>query len=78
MTLLCRSRSSSSGVTAVFFRGQQVIGSDPSGLLRLVRVSSSDEGQYWCRLRGHGDSPPSVLSVRGKRIPEAVSLTPDP
>lgn len=79
VTLLCRSRKSSSR-PAVFFKDQEVIGSDPSGLMSLVHVSSSDEGQYWCRIRGDGDSPPSDLLVRGNAEARALTqpMTPDP
>ncbi|XP_008303511.1 sialoadhesin-like [Stegastes partitus] len=72
VTLRCRHKtSSSSSLTADFYKDELLIGSSSTGNFTITNVSKSDEGLYRCNMSGGGDSPSSWLLVRG--LPESPS-----
>ncbi|XP_008299726.1 high affinity immunoglobulin gamma Fc receptor I-like [Stegastes partitus] len=65
VTLRCRHKtSSSSSLTADFYKDELLIGSSSTGNFTITNVSKSDEGLYRCNMSGGGDSPSSWLLVR--------------
>ncbi|KAG8005917.1 Fc receptor-like protein 5 [Nibea albiflora] len=67
VTLRCISRmTSSSNLTADFYKDGRLIGSSSTGNMTIYRVSKSDEGVYECNISGAGQSPDSRLTIRGE------------
>ncbi|XP_070786220.1 Fc receptor-like B [Enoplosus armatus] len=66
VTLRCTNRtpSSSSSLTADFYKDGLLIRSSSAGDMTLHGVSKSDEGLYRCSIPGSGASPDSWLTVR--------------
>ena len=75
VTLLCRSRTTSSFNLTQFYKDGSFIRSSPTGNLTIKRVSKSDEGLYKCSISGAGDSPESWLAVRGERRPKYSKIS---
>ncbi|XP_026180207.1 uncharacterized protein LOC113140545 isoform X2 [Mastacembelus armatus] len=48
----------------------------PTGHVTILHVSKADEGVYRCNIRGHGESPPSWISVTG--TPTTTAPPPEP
>ncbi|XP_027894539.1 high affinity immunoglobulin gamma Fc receptor I-like [Xiphophorus couchianus] len=71
VTLSCRARNPTHNLPAAFYKDGSFIGDGPSGHMTLLHVSSSDEGLYKCNVKGHGESPSSRISVKGR-----ISSTP--
>ncbi|XP_070849750.1 uncharacterized protein [Chaetodon trifascialis] len=70
VTLRCTtSRTSSSNLTADFYKDGLLIGSSSAGIMTIHSVSASDEGLYMCNVSEAGRSPDSWLAVRAGRPP---------
>ncbi|XP_032382959.1 low affinity immunoglobulin gamma Fc region receptor II-a [Etheostoma spectabile] len=66
VTLRCRTKaSSSSNLTADFYKDGRLIRSSSTENLTLQRVSALDQGLYKCNVSGSGESPDGWLAVRG-------------
>uniref|UniRef100_A0A3P8TMK9 Ig-like domain-containing protein n=1 Tax=Amphiprion percula TaxID=161767 RepID=A0A3P8TMK9_AMPPE len=65
VTLKCRTKETSSDLTAAFYKDGLLIGSSSAGEMILHSVSGSDEGLYNCNISSVGESPQSWLTVRG-------------
>ncbi|XP_036968587.1 Fc receptor-like protein 5 [Acanthopagrus latus] len=63
VTLRCRSKTTSSNLTAGFYKDGRLIRSSSTGEMIIHSVSRSDEGQYKCNISGVGESPESWLFV---------------
>ncbi|XP_076737114.1 Fc receptor-like protein 1 [Maylandia zebra] len=63
VTLLCKTKTTPSNLTAIFFKDGVFIGKEP---MTIQHVSRSDEGLYKCDISGHGESPSSWITVTGK------------
>uniref|UniRef100_A0A3Q1ETS0 Ig-like domain-containing protein n=1 Tax=Acanthochromis polyacanthus TaxID=80966 RepID=A0A3Q1ETS0_9TELE len=68
VTLKCRTKKMSSGLTAGFYKDELLIGSSSTGEMILPSVSGSDEGLYKCNISSVGESPQSWLAVRGNTL----------
>ena len=66
VTLSCRNKTTSSNLTAEFYKDGVHIGSTFTGKMIIHSVSKSDEGWYKCKTVGGGESPESWMAVRGK------------
>uniref|UniRef100_A0A3Q3SPY6 rRNA biogenesis protein RRP36 n=1 Tax=Mastacembelus armatus TaxID=205130 RepID=A0A3Q3SPY6_9TELE len=64
ITLICRTQTSSD-LQADFYKHGSLIIDRPTGHVTILHVSKADEGVYRCNIRGHGESPPSWISVTG-------------
>ncbi|XP_076581577.1 low affinity immunoglobulin gamma Fc region receptor II-b-like [Chaetodon auriga] len=64
VTLRCTNRTSSSNLTAEFYKDGLLIGSSSTGNMTIFHVSKSDEGLYKCNISGAGESLNSWLAVR--------------
>ncbi|XP_033181590.1 low affinity immunoglobulin gamma Fc region receptor II-like isoform X3 [Mastacembelus armatus] len=62
ITLICRTQTSSD-LPAGFYKHGSLIIDRPTGHVTILHVSKADEGVYRCNIRGHGESPPSWISV---------------
>ncbi|XP_074480151.1 Fc receptor-like protein 5 [Sebastes fasciatus] len=69
VTLSCRTKTTSSNLTADFYKDGLLIGSSSTGNMTIHSVSWSDEGLYKCDVSGVGGSPESWLTVRGSPNP---------
>ncbi|XP_035771492.1 low affinity immunoglobulin gamma Fc region receptor II-c-like, partial [Neolamprologus brichardi] len=63
VTLLCKTKTTPSNITAAFFKDGVFIGKEPTGHMTIQHVSRSDEGLYKCDISGHGESPSSWITV---------------
>ncbi|XP_076737058.1 Fc receptor-like protein 5 [Maylandia zebra] len=63
VTLLCKTKTTPSNLTAAFFKDGVFIGKEPTGHMTIQHVSRSDEGLYKCDISGHGESPSSWITV---------------
>ncbi|XP_035772506.1 Fc receptor-like protein 5, partial [Neolamprologus brichardi] len=61
VTLLCKTKTTPSNLTAIFFKDVVFIGKDSTGHMTIQHVSRSDEGLYKCDISGHGESPSSWI-----------------
>lgn len=77
VTLHCRSKTTTSNLTADFYKDGVLMESRATGKMTINRVSKSDEGLYKCSIPGLGVSPGSWLIVKGKTIYKTkfVSMT---
>ncbi|XP_027143835.1 low affinity immunoglobulin gamma Fc region receptor II isoform X2 [Larimichthys crocea] len=73
VTVHCKTKSASSDLPAGFYKDGSFIRTEPTGHMTIHRVSRADEGLYRCKMSGHGESPPSWISVTGK-----PTITPPP
>ncbi|XP_049923090.1 low affinity immunoglobulin gamma Fc region receptor II-a-like isoform X2 [Epinephelus moara] len=79
VTLRCRNKTTSSTLTAEFFKDGRSKGSSSTGNMTVHHVSKSDEGLYKCSISGAGESPGSRLAVTGdhkETTPTSSSSTP--
>ncbi|XP_028262701.1 Fc receptor-like protein 5 isoform X2 [Parambassis ranga] len=63
VTLTCTTRTPASTLPAAFYKDGSLLSTQPAGHMTILHVSSSDEGLYSCDISGHGESPPSWISV---------------
>ncbi|XP_040887600.1 Fc receptor-like protein 5 isoform X2 [Toxotes jaculatrix] len=63
VSLLCKTKDAPSDLPADFYKDGSFIRTEPTGHMTIRHVSRSDEGVYSCKVRGHGESPPSWLFV---------------
>ncbi|XP_026154865.1 Fc receptor-like B [Mastacembelus armatus] len=75
ITLICRTQTSSD-LPADFYKHGSLIIDRPTGHVTILHVSKADEGVYRCNIRGHGESPPSWISVTG--TPTTTAPPPEP
>ncbi|CAI5660757.1 unnamed protein product [Oreochromis niloticus] len=68
VTLLCKTDTTSSNLTAAFYKDGSLIRKQPTGHMTIQHVSRSDEGLYKCDISGHGESPSSWITVTEKHI----------
>ncbi|XP_026179899.1 low affinity immunoglobulin gamma Fc region receptor II-like isoform X1 [Mastacembelus armatus] len=73
ITLICRTQTSSD-LPADFYKHDSLIGTGPTGHMTI----KADEGVYRCNIRGHGESPPSWISVTGTPTTTAPPTTAAP
>ncbi|XP_025760205.1 uncharacterized protein LOC112844777 [Oreochromis niloticus] len=66
VTLLCKTKTTPSNLTAAFFKAGVFIGNESTGHMTIQHVSRSDEGLYKCDISGHGESPSSWITVTDK------------
>ncbi|XP_039905792.1 protein turtle homolog A-like [Simochromis diagramma] len=66
VTLLCKTKTTPSNITAIFFKDGVFTGKDSAGHMTIQHVSRSDEGLYKCDISGHGESPSSWITVTGE------------
>uniref|UniRef100_A0A8C4GGV8 Ig-like domain-containing protein n=1 Tax=Dicentrarchus labrax TaxID=13489 RepID=A0A8C4GGV8_DICLA len=64
VTLSCRNKTTSSNLTAGFYKDGLLMGSSSTGEMIIHSVSRSDEGLYKCKISGAGESAESWLAVR--------------
>uniref|UniRef100_UPI000D326D71 uncharacterized protein LOC112431824 n=1 Tax=Maylandia zebra TaxID=106582 RepID=UPI000D326D71 len=57
VTLLCKTETTPSNLTAAFYKDGSLIRKQPTGHMTIQHVSRSDEGLYKCDISGHGESP---------------------
>ncbi|XP_025759526.1 Fc receptor-like B, partial [Oreochromis niloticus] len=57
VTLLCKTKTTPSNLTAAFYKDGSLIRKQPTGHMTIQHVSRSDEGLYKCDISGHGESP---------------------
>ncbi|XP_049923904.1 low affinity immunoglobulin gamma Fc region receptor II-like [Epinephelus moara] len=68
VTLRCINKTTtSSNMTAGFYKDGLLIGSSSTGNMTINSVSKSDEGLYKCGISGAGESPDSRLAVTAGR-----------
>lgn len=75
MTLHCRNKTTTSNLTADFYKDGVLMESSPTGKMTINRVSKSDEGLYKCSIPGLGASPGSWLIVKGKTIYKTIFVS---
>ncbi|KAM4564264.1 putative high affinity immunoglobulin gamma Fc receptor IB [Fundulus diaphanus] len=63
VTLSCQTWTTTSNLSAAFYKDGSLIRTEPAGHMTLHNVTSSDEGLYRCSISGHGESPSSRISV---------------
>ncbi|XP_039892341.1 low affinity immunoglobulin gamma Fc region receptor III-like [Simochromis diagramma] len=75
VTLLCKTETTPSNLTAAFYKDGSLIRKQPTGHMTIQHVSRSDEGLYKCDISGHGESPSSWITVTDKPTPTASPTT---
>ncbi|XP_026184697.1 Fc receptor-like protein 4 [Mastacembelus armatus] len=75
VTLHCKTKSPPSNLPADFYKHGSLIRAEPYGHMTIHNVSKADEGIYKCNISGHGESPPSWISVTEKPTTTALSST---
>ncbi|KAM8748192.1 cell adhesion molecule CEACAM20-like [Acanthopagrus schlegelii] len=76
VTLSCRKKTTSSNLTADFYKDGHHVGSSSTGTLTIHSVSMSDEGLYRCNISGAGESPESWLAVRDGSVILKIPVLP--
>ncbi|XP_036967324.1 Fc receptor-like protein 5 isoform X2 [Acanthopagrus latus] len=76
VTLSCRKKTTSSNLTADFYKDGHHVGSSSTGTLTIHSVSMSDEGLYKCNISGAGESPESWLTVRDGSVILKIPVLP--
>ncbi|KAM4537336.1 uncharacterized protein PAE49_021679 isoform 2-T2 [Odontesthes bonariensis] len=75
VTLSCRTKTPPPNPPAAFYKDGSLIRAEPTGHMTLLHVNSSDEGLYRCSISGHGESPPSWISVTGEGYSDKPTTT---
>ncbi|XP_049424286.1 high affinity immunoglobulin gamma Fc receptor I-like isoform X2 [Epinephelus fuscoguttatus] len=75
VTLHCKTKTSSN-LPAAFYKDGSFIRTEPAGHMTIRHVTRSDEGLYKCDITGHGESPPSWLTVTGRPTTTPPTTTP--
>ncbi|XP_022625063.1 Fc receptor-like B [Seriola dumerili] len=65
VTLHCKTKTPPSNLPAAFYKDGSLI-KETTGHMTIHHVDKSDEGLYSCDIRGHGESPPSWITVTGQ------------
>ncbi|XP_056224951.1 low affinity immunoglobulin gamma Fc region receptor II-a-like [Seriola aureovittata] len=65
VTLHCKTKTPPSNLPAAFYKDGSLI-TETTGHMTIHHVDKSDEGLYRCNISGHGESPPSWITVTGK------------
>ncbi|KAK5893123.1 hypothetical protein CgunFtcFv8_006023 [Champsocephalus gunnari] len=74
VTLSCRNKTTTSSIlSAHFYKDGRLIRSSSTGNITIHRVSNSDEGLYKCSISDGGESPESWLTVRAKDSSSTLS-----
>ncbi|XP_059210497.1 low affinity immunoglobulin gamma Fc region receptor II-like [Centropristis striata] len=73
VTLSCRNKTTSTNLSADFFKDGHLIMESSSAETTIQNVSKSDEGLYKCSISGGGESPESWLAVRVNKHPAIPS-----
>ncbi|XP_034096373.1 vascular cell adhesion protein 1-like [Gymnodraco acuticeps] len=74
VTLSCRNKTTTSSfLSADFYKDGRLIRSSSTGIITIHRVSKSDEGLYKCSISEGGESPESRLAVRAKDSSSTLS-----
>ncbi|XP_034096370.1 low affinity immunoglobulin gamma Fc region receptor II-c-like isoform X2 [Gymnodraco acuticeps] len=69
VTLSCRNKTTTSSIlSADFYKDGRLIRSSSTGNITIHRVSKSDEGLYKCSISEGGESPESRLAVRAGSV----------
>ncbi|XP_010787306.1 low affinity immunoglobulin gamma Fc region receptor III-like, partial [Notothenia coriiceps] len=72
VTLSCRNKTTTSSIlSADFYKDGRLIRSSSTGNITIQRVSKSDEGLYKCSISEGGESPESRFAVIGKFRPQS-------
>ncbi|XP_074480055.1 high affinity immunoglobulin gamma Fc receptor I-like [Sebastes fasciatus] len=71
VTLSCRNKTTSSNLTADFYKDGLLIRSSSTGEMTIHSVSWSDEGLYKCDISGAGGSPESRLALHRETCPSS-------
>ncbi|XP_049923466.1 high affinity immunoglobulin epsilon receptor subunit alpha-like isoform X3 [Epinephelus moara] len=77
VTLHCKTKTSSN-LPAAFYKDGSFIRTEPAGHMTIRHVTRSDEGLYKCDITGHGESPPSWLTVTGRPTTTALPMSSAP
>ncbi|XP_054457911.1 Fc receptor-like protein 5 [Anoplopoma fimbria] len=64
VTLICRSKTTSSALRADFYRDDFPIGTGSTGEMTMLAVSKANQGLYRCSISEFGESVQSWLAVR--------------
>ncbi|XP_059211383.1 low affinity immunoglobulin gamma Fc region receptor II-a-like [Centropristis striata] len=75
VTLSCRNKTTSSNLTAGFYKDGDFMESSATGNMTIDSVSKSDEGLYKCSISGAGESPESWLAVTDTSKPPSSDST---
>ncbi|XP_078020083.1 uncharacterized protein LOC117245700 isoform X2 [Epinephelus lanceolatus] len=75
VTLTCRNKTTSSNLTADFYKDGLFIRNSSTGKMPIHIVSKSDEGLYKCHISGAGGSPESWMAVREETTPTSSNPT---
>ncbi|KAM9424166.1 uncharacterized protein KZ484_010878 [Pholidichthys leucotaenia] len=75
VTLTCTTKTTTSNLPADFYKDGSFIRTETSGHMTIHHASRSDEGQYKCNIRGHGESPSSWISVTERTSTTASPTT---
>uniref|UniRef100_A0A3B4VQN5 Ig-like domain-containing protein n=1 Tax=Seriola dumerili TaxID=41447 RepID=A0A3B4VQN5_SERDU len=65
VTLHCKTKTPPSNLPAAFYKDGSLI-KETTGHMTIHHVDKSDEGLYSCDITGHGESPPSWITVTGQ------------
>ncbi|XP_056225575.1 Fc receptor-like B [Seriola aureovittata] len=77
VTLHCKTKTPPSNLPAAFYKDGSLI-TETTGHMTIHHVDKSDEGLYSCDIRGHGESPPSWITVTGKPVTSAPPTSAPP
>ncbi|XP_068433883.1 low affinity immunoglobulin gamma Fc region receptor III-A-like isoform X1 [Clinocottus analis] len=78
VALRCRNKTTSSDLTADFYKDGVFIASGSAGNISIFNVSKSDEGLYRCSISDAGDSQESRITVRETRPPPSSPSSSSP
>ncbi|XP_022616836.1 Fc receptor-like B, partial [Seriola dumerili] len=67
VTLHCKTKTPPSNLPAAFYKDGSLI-KETTGHMTIHHVDKSDEGLYSCNITGHGESPPSWITVTGQEL----------
>uniref|UniRef100_A0A671TNF3 Ig-like domain-containing protein n=1 Tax=Sparus aurata TaxID=8175 RepID=A0A671TNF3_SPAAU len=73
LTLSCKDKTTTPHLSAVFYRDDVKKESSSTGELIINSANKSHEGLYKCIIPGAGESPESLLAVRGKSLHYLIS-----
>uniref|UniRef100_A0A3B4WRG0 Ig-like domain-containing protein n=1 Tax=Seriola lalandi dorsalis TaxID=1841481 RepID=A0A3B4WRG0_SERLL len=74
VTLHCKTKTPPSNLPAAFYKDGSLI-TETTGHMTIHHVNKSDEGLYSCDIRGHGESPPSWITVTGQENLTMIRFT---